>query len=46
MIDKKISSLSVGDENSLEGIFTKTDLAKIFCKKLYRKEQGGRFYDT
>lgn len=32
IIDKKISSLAVGNENSLEGIFTKTDLTNYFAK--------------
>jgi len=30
MIEKNISSLAVGNENNLEGIFTKTDLAKFY----------------
>ena len=30
MVDKKISSLAVGNEDSLEGIFTKTDLVDYF----------------
>ncbi|MGB9124612.1 MAG: CBS domain-containing protein [Nitrosotalea sp.] len=30
MIEKNISSLAVGDENNLEGIFTKTDLTKFY----------------
>jgi CBS domain-containing protein len=30
MIEKNISSLAVGSENSLEGIFTKTDLTKFY----------------
>ena len=30
MVDKKISSLAVGSENSLQGIFTKTDLVDYY----------------
>ncbi|MFZ0183375.1 MAG: CBS domain-containing protein [Nitrosotalea sp.] len=30
MLEKNISSLAVGTENNLEGIFTKTDLAKFY----------------
>lgn len=30
MIEKNISSLAVGNENNLEGIFTKTDLTKFY----------------
>ena len=30
MIEKNISSLAVGSENNLEGIFTKTDLTKFY----------------
>ena len=38
MIEKNISSLAVGNENNLEGIFTKTDLTKFYsihCAKKY-----------
>lgn len=37
MIRKKISSLAVGNENNLEGIFTKTDLAKYFANNYVGK---------
>ncbi len=43
MIDKKISSLSVGDENSLEGIFTKTDLTNYFAKNCMGKNKVADF---
>jgi CBS domain-containing protein len=43
MIDKKISSLSVGDENSLEGIFTKTDLTNYFAKNCIGKNKVADF---
>lgn len=39
MIDKKISSLAVGNENSLEGIFTKTDLTNYFAKNCQGKKK-------
>ena len=43
MVDKKISSLSVGDENSLEGIFTKTDLTNYFAKNCMGKNKVADF---
>ncbi len=43
MIDKKISSLVVGNENSLEGIFTKTDLTNYFAKKCIGKNKVADF---
>ena len=43
MVDKKISSLAVGDENSLEGIFTKTDLANYFAKNCMGKKKVADF---
>jgi len=43
MIDKKISSLSVGDENSLEGIFTKTDLTNYFARNCMGKNKVADF---
>lgn len=43
MVDKKISSLSVGNENSLEGLFTKTDLTNYFAKNCKGKSKVGDF---
>ena len=43
MVDKKISSLAVGDENSLEGIFTKTDLTNYFAKNCEGKSKVADF---
>lgn len=43
IIDKKISSLSVGNENSLEGIFTKTDLTNYFAKNCAGKNKVADF---
>ena len=43
MTDKKISSLVVGDENSLEGIFTKTDLTNYFAKNCIGKNKVADF---
>jgi CBS domain-containing protein len=43
MLDKKISSLAVGNENSLEGIFTKTDLANYFAKNCVGKNKVADF---
>ena len=43
MIDKKISSLAVGDESSLEGIFTKTDLTNYFAKNCAGKNKVADF---
>lgn len=43
MIDKKISSLAVGDENSLEGIFTKTDLTNYFAENCIGKNKVADF---
>lgn len=43
MIDKKISSLVVGNENSLDGIFTKTDLTDYFAKNCSGKNRVGDF---
>ncbi len=43
MVDKKISSLSVGDENSLEGIFTKTDLTNYFARNCMGKNKVADF---
>lgn len=43
MIDKKISSLAIGNEDSLEGIFTKTDLANYFAKNCTGKIKVGDF---
>lgn len=37
MIEKNISSLAVGSENNLEGIFTKTDLIKFYSMTLAKK---------
>jgi len=43
MIDKKISSLALGNENSLEGIFTKTDLTNYFAKNCAGKNKVADF---
>jgi CBS domain-containing protein len=43
MVDKKISSLAVGNENSLDGIFTKTDLADYFAKNYAGKNKVADF---
>lgn len=37
MIEKNISSLAVGNENNLEGIFTKTDLTKFYAMNYIKK---------
>jgi CBS domain-containing protein len=37
MIEKNISSLAVGSENNLEGIFTKTDLTKFYSTNYTKK---------
>jgi CBS domain-containing protein len=37
MIEKNISSLAVGSENKLEGIFTKTDLTKFYAANYAKK---------
>jgi CBS domain-containing protein len=37
MAEKNISSLAVGSENNLEGIFTKTDLTKFYSVNLTKK---------
>jgi CBS domain-containing protein len=37
MTEKNISSLAVGSENNLEGIFTKTDLVKFYSINLAKK---------
>ncbi len=37
MIEKNISSLAVGSENNLEGIFTKTDLTKFYSMNHAKK---------
>ena len=37
MIEKNISSIAVGTENNLEGIFTKTDLAKFYSTNYAKK---------
>jgi len=39
MIDKKISSLAVGNENNLEGIFTKTDLTQFYAENFAGKKK-------
>lgn len=43
MTDKKISSLAVGTDNSLEGIFTKTDLVNYFAKNCAGKSKVADF---
>jgi CBS domain-containing protein len=43
MIDKKISSLVVGTESSLEGVFTKTDLTNYFAKNCAGKNKVADF---
>jgi CBS domain-containing protein len=37
MVEKNISSLAVGSENNLEGIFTKTDLTKFYSTNHAKK---------
>jgi CBS domain-containing protein len=37
MIENNISSLAVGDQNNLEGIFTKTDLVKFYLQNHAKK---------
>lgn len=39
MIDKKISSLAIGNDDALEGIFTKTDLTDYFAKNCSGKNK-------
>ena len=43
MQEKKISSLSVGNEDSLEGIFTKTDLTNYFANNCAGKRKVGDY---
>ena len=43
MINKKISSLIVGNESSLNGIFTKTDLVKYFAENYQGKNKVADF---
>ncbi|MGI0045940.1 MAG: CBS domain-containing protein [Nitrosotalea sp.] len=37
MVEKNISSLAVGSENNIEGIFTKTDLTKFYSTNYAKK---------
>lgn len=39
MLDKKISSLAIGDSNDLVGLFTKTDLVKAYSKNFVGKHK-------
>lgn len=39
MIDKKISSLAIGSENNLEGIFTKSDLLEYYANNYAGKNK-------
>ena len=43
IIEKKISSLAIGNEDSLEGIFTKTDLTNYFAKNCAGKNKVADF---
>jgi CBS domain-containing protein len=43
MIDKKMSSLVVGNKHNLEGIFTKTDLVKYYAENYAGKNKVGDY---
>lgn len=43
MVDKKISSLAVGNENNIEGILTKTDLTKYYAENCSGKNKVADF---
>lgn len=46
MLDKEISSLAVGSSNNLQGIFTKTDLAKHYAENFKGKKTVGEYMAT
>jgi CBS domain-containing protein len=46
MLDKEISSLAVGSSNNLQGIFTKTDLARHYAENYREKKTVGEYMTT